>query len=161
RAPRGRSPHADGAADPLLRLASARRRPAALARAAHRGDPARGRVRERRDRGSSPARRRGGQGPRRMSAYQAIHVERQDHVATITLNRPEVLNAQNNPMREELVSAFATLKSDEDVRAIVVTGAGERAFSAGADIKEFLETGGPTRYREQRRRLDYRSEMDR
>ncbi len=93
--------------------------------------------------------------------YQTILVDRQDHVATITLNRPDVLNAQNNPMREELLQVFAALKSDEDVRAIVVTGAGERAFSAGADIKEFLESPVPTRFREQRRRLDYRGEMER
>src|SRR5262245_66489432 len=92
---------------------------------------------------------------------EAIIVERQDHVATITLNRPQALNAQNNRMREELVQAFAALRSDEDVRAIVVTGAGDRAFSAGADIKEFLEPSVPTQLREQRRRLDYRGEMDR
>jgi enoyl-CoA hydratase len=94
-------------------------------------------------------------------SYQTIVLEQQDHVATITLNRPAVLNAQNNPMREELLQAFSALKSDEDVRAIVVAGAGERAFSAGADIKEFLEPPVPTRFREQRRRLDYRAEMDR
>jgi enoyl-CoA hydratase/carnithine racemase len=91
----------------------------------------------------------------------AVIVERQDHVATVTLNRPDVLNAQNNAMREGLMAAFAALKTDEDVHAIVVTGAGERAFSAGADIKEFLEPPVPTRFREQRRRLDYRAEMDR
>jgi len=96
-----------------------------------------------------------------MSDYQTILVERSDHVATITLNRPEVLNAQNNPMRQELRRAFSGLKDDEDVRAIVVTGAGERAFSAGADIKEFLEPPVPTRYRELRKQLDYRGEMDR
>ena len=93
--------------------------------------------------------------------YQTIVVERGDRVATITLNRPDVLNAQNNPMREELMAVFAALKSDEEVRAIVVTGAGERAFSAGADIKEFLEPSVPTRLREQRKRLDYRALMDR
>jgi enoyl-CoA hydratase/carnithine racemase len=96
-----------------------------------------------------------------MITYQTIIVDRQDHVATITLNRPDVLNAQNNAMREELLQVFSALKSDEDVRAIVVTGAGERAFSAGADIKEFLEPPVPARFREQRRRLDYRGEMDR
>jgi enoyl-CoA hydratase len=93
--------------------------------------------------------------------YQAILLERDGHVATVTLNRPEVLNAQNNQLREEMFDAFSTLKSDEDVRAIIVTGAGERAFSAGADIKEFLEPPVPTRFREQRKRLDYRGEMDR
>lgn len=94
-------------------------------------------------------------------AYEAIIVERQDHVVTITLNRPTALNAQNNPMRRELFAAFADLKHDEDARAIVVTGSGDRAFSAGADIKEFLETGSPTQAREQRKQLDYRSEMER
>ena len=93
--------------------------------------------------------------------YETILVDRQDHVVTITLNRPAVLNAQNNPMRRELFGVFADLRQDEDVRAIVVTGAGERAFSAGADIKEFLEPRVPTRLREQRKRLDYRGEMDR
>jgi enoyl-CoA hydratase len=94
-------------------------------------------------------------------SYQAIIVERESHVATITLNRPDVLNAQNNQLREEMFDVFSSLKSDEDVRAIIVTGAGERAFSAGADIKEFLEPPVPTRFREQRKRLDYRGEMDR
>jgi enoyl-CoA hydratase len=94
-------------------------------------------------------------------SYQAIIVERESHVATITLNRPEVLNAQNNQLREEMFDVFSALRSDEDVRAIVVTGAGERAFSAGADIKEFLEPPVPTRFREQRKRLDYRGEMER
>ena len=93
--------------------------------------------------------------------YETVLVDRQDHVVTITLNRPAALNAQNNPMRRELFGVFADLRQDEDVRAIVVTGAGERAFSAGADIKEFLEPPVPTRFREQRKRLDYRSEMDR
>ncbi len=93
--------------------------------------------------------------------YETVLVDRQDHVVTITLNRPAALNAQNNPMRRELFGVFADLRQDEDVRAIVVTGAGERAFSAGADIKEFLEPPVPTRFREQRKRLAYRGEMDR
>jgi len=94
-------------------------------------------------------------------SYQTILLEQQDGVATITLNRPDVLNAQNNPMRLELVDAFSRLRGDGAVRVIVVTGAGERAFSAGADIREFLEPPVPTRFREERKRLDYRGEMDR
>ena len=54
-------------------------------------------------------------------------------VATVTLNRPDVLNAQNTAMRLDLVNAFSRLRADEATRVIVVTGAGERAFSAGAD----------------------------
>jgi len=94
-------------------------------------------------------------------SYQTILLEQQDGVATITLNRPDVLNAQNNPMRLELVDAFSRLRGDGAVRVIVVTGTGERAFSAGADIREFLEPPVPTRFREERKRLDYRGEMDR
>jgi len=94
-------------------------------------------------------------------SYQTILLEEQEGVATITLNRPDVLNAQNNPMRLELVDAFSRLRGDGGARVIVVTGAGERAFSAGADIREFLEPPVPTRFREERKRLDYRGEMDR
>jgi enoyl-CoA hydratase len=94
-------------------------------------------------------------------SYDTILLDHQDGVATITLNRPDVLNAQNNAMRLELVDAFARLRVDDAVRVIVITGAGERAFSAGADIREFLEPPVPTRFREERKRLDYRGEMDR
>jgi enoyl-CoA hydratase/carnithine racemase len=94
-------------------------------------------------------------------SYEAIRYELADGVATITLNRPDVLNAMNNPMRVELLEVFTRLRSDEAVRAVVVTGAGERAFCAGADIREFLEPPVPTRFREERRRLDFRREMDR
>ena len=94
-------------------------------------------------------------------SYETILLEQQDGVATITLNRPDVLNAQNNAMRLELVDAFAQLRVDDAARVIVVTGAGERAFSAGADIREFLEPSVPTRFREERKPLDYRGEMER
>ena len=95
------------------------------------------------------------------ASYQTIRLERRDGVATVTLNRPDVLNAMNNAMREELLDAFTRLRADEEVRAVIVTGAGERAFSAGADIREFLDPPVPTRFREERRRLDFRREMDR
>jgi enoyl-CoA hydratase/carnithine racemase len=94
-------------------------------------------------------------------SYTAIVCELANGVATITLNRPDVLNAMNNAMRTELLELFAGLRSDEAVRAVVVTGAGERAFCAGADIREFLEPPVPTRFREERKRLDFRREMDR
>src|SRR5881409_3989902 len=72
-----------------------------------------------------------------------------DGVATVTLNRPEVHNAMNEPMRRELTRCFGDLATSDAVRVVVVTGAGERAFSAGADIREF------------RRRVDFRAAMDR
>jgi len=59
-----------------------------------------------------------------------------DSVTTITLNRPEVLNAWDTAMRAELISAMTEAGRDADVRAIVITGAGERAFSAGQDLNE-------------------------
>lgn len=72
-------------------------------------------------------------------AYEQIAVDIQDRVATITLNRPEKLNAYTATMGAELHEAFADLDENDDVRVIVVTGAG-RAFCAGAD----LSGGGST-----------------
>jgi enoyl-CoA hydratase/carnithine racemase len=72
-----------------------------------------------------------------MMEFKTIVYEKKDNVAWITLNRPEVLNAQNNQMREELVQALEDARDDENIRIIVITGAGDRAFSAGADISEF------------------------
>jgi len=93
--------------------------------------------------------------------YQAIRSETREGVATVTLNRPEVHNAMNETMRRELTHVFDALATSEDVRCVVVTGAGEKAFSAGADIREFVETGSPTQFRESRKRLDFRQAMDR
>jgi enoyl-CoA hydratase len=90
-----------------------------------------------------------------------IRSEAADGVAVVTLNRPDVLNAMNEAMRGDLLRCFTALETDDDVRVIVVTGAGGRAFSAGADIREFVEAQAPTRFRETRRRLDFRSAMDR
>jgi len=84
-----------------------------------------------------------------------------DHVATITLNRPDVRNAMNTALREAMLRHFTALSTNDDVRVIVVTGAGDRAFSAGADIREFVEAQTPTRFREQRRRLEFRQVMER
>jgi enoyl-CoA hydratase len=58
------------------------------------------------------------------------------HVASVTINRPEVLNAFNTATGEELLRAFTRLSEDDRVRAVVLRGAGERAFSTGADLKE-------------------------
>ncbi|HZB33699.1 MAG TPA: enoyl-CoA hydratase-related protein [Streptosporangiaceae bacterium] len=57
-----------------------------------------------------------------------------DHVARITLNRPEARNALNDQMTEELLGAFDRATADSDVRVIVLTGAGDKAFCAGADL---------------------------
>lgn len=72
-----------------------------------------------------------------MSRFEAIIYEKRENVAWVTLNRPEVLNAQNDQMRQELRRALEDAWDDENINVIVITGSGERAFSAGADISEF------------------------
>ena len=69
-------------------------------------------------------------------AYETILVEREDGVGIITLNRPESLNAMNRQLGAELHDAVQTLDADDQIGCLVVTGAGEKAFSAGGDIKE-------------------------
>ncbi|MFV2174661.1 enoyl-CoA hydratase-related protein [Actinomadura sp. LOL_016] len=71
--------------------------------------------------------------------YEEIEYEVADGIATITLNRPDHMNAYTFTMRNEMLDAFDRVDADDDVRAVVVTGAG-RAFCAGAD----LSTGGGT-----------------
>jgi enoyl-CoA hydratase len=61
-------------------------------------------------------------------------------VATVTLDRPDVLNALNAAMFDELEAVFAELAADASVRVVLLTGAGERAFAAGADIRGLVET---------------------
>jgi enoyl-CoA hydratase len=75
-----------------------------------------------------------------------ILIEKQDALATITINRPTKLNALNKATIQELHDAFKTLNEDKSVKAIIITGSGEKAFVAGADISEFahfsVEEGG-------------------
>jgi enoyl-CoA hydratase/carnithine racemase len=71
-------------------------------------------------------------------AYETILYEVANQVATITLNRPEKLNAYTQKMGAELFSAFRAANDDGAVRAIILTGAG-RAFCAGADIAGFAD----------------------
>ena len=64
-----------------------------------------------------------------------LDVDADDHVATITLNRPETLNAFNRTMCEEMASAWRMVKLDDSVNAVVLRAAGSRAFSAGLDVR--------------------------
>ncbi|SCY31032.1 enoyl-CoA hydratase [Nonlabens sp. Hel1_33_55] len=68
-----------------------------------------------------------------------IQVDIDNRIATITIDRPKKLNALNRETIEELGTAFADLEENEDVRVIVITGSGEKAFVAGADISEFAD----------------------
>ena len=72
-------------------------------------------------------------------AYEHILVEREDGVGIVTLNRPDTLNAMNRRLSGELREAVAEFDGDDGIGCIVLTGAGERAFSAGGDIHEQRE----------------------
>ena len=65
--------------------------------------------------------------------YQTIKYEVKDKVATVTINRPEALNALNSTVLDELFEVFNVIDQDEEVRCVIVTGEG-RSFVAGADI---------------------------
>ena len=71
-----------------------------------------------------------------MSEYETLLVEHEDGVAILTLNRPEVLNAMNTQLNAELYHAVSAADADQDVSCIVITGSGEKAFTAGGDIHE-------------------------
>ena len=73
-----------------------------------------------------------------MREYRHLLFERSDdrHVVTVTLNRPEQHNAMNTAMGEDLLACFTALASDPDVRVVILTGGGDRAFCAGGDLKE-------------------------
>jgi len=68
--------------------------------------------------------------------FEFIVYEKSDGIATVTINRPERLNALNKKTRDEIRSALEVAKKDTKVKSIILTGAGERAFSAGQDLEE-------------------------
>ena len=74
--------------------------------------------------------------------FNNINCETSDHIAIITLNRPESMNAINNGLLSDIESAFDHIESDGDIRAVVITG-GEKVFAAGADIKEITTLEAP------------------
>ncbi|MFA4835974.1 MAG: enoyl-CoA hydratase/isomerase family protein [Dehalococcoidia bacterium] len=75
-----------------------------------------------------------------MGAFENIIYEKNEGIAYITLNRPKALNAVNIKMRDELYEVLPAIKDDDEVLVAIVKGAGEKAFSAGADISEFGTT---------------------
>ena len=83
-------------------------------------------------------------------------------VATVTLNRPERMNALDSAIKSELASVLAEIESSEEIRVLVITGAGEKAFCAGKDIKEVSDgNSSPLEfYQEQRRTLQLFSSLE-
>src|SRR5687768_5907680 len=75
-------------------------------------------------------------------SYQNLIVETRDGVAVVTLNRPDKLNALNDRTMDELDAAFTAIGADASIRGVILTGSGEKAFVAGADIAE-LSTQSP------------------
>src|SRR4030067_2387791 len=78
-----------------------------------------------------------------MTAFEVVIYEKQDGIAYITLNRPKALNAYNIKMRDELYEVLGAIKDDSEVRVVILKGAGDKAFCAGADLTEFLTAPPP------------------
>jgi len=76
-----------------------------------------------------------------MSEYNTVLVEQRGAVTLVTLNRPQALNALNSEVLRELIHVFAAYDRDDSQRCLVLTGSGEKAFAAGADIKEMQPQG--------------------
>jgi enoyl-CoA hydratase len=74
-----------------------------------------------------------------MTDFQNIRFEKKNQIAYVTVDRPKVLNALNMATMQELKQAFASIKDDDDLRVVILTGAGEKAFVAGADIGELSQ----------------------
>lgn len=72
-----------------------------------------------------------------MSGFETVRYEKRDGIAVVTLSRPHVVNAFDLRMRDELSEALSAVRDDDEVRGLLVAGAGERGFCAGADLTEF------------------------
>jgi enoyl-CoA hydratase len=68
--------------------------------------------------------------------YETLQYDKRNAIGYVTINRPDKLNAMNRKVMEELVDCFQSLQTDDDVRVVILTGSGEKAFVAGADINE-------------------------
>lgn len=85
-------------------------------------------------------------------SYETILLERTDSVATITLNRPQARNALDMPMREEIGRALIEVRDDDEIRALIITGAGE-TFCSGGDIRTMTAAQTAVQGRDRMRRL--------
>ncbi len=81
--------------------------------------------------------------PGQLGGFETILLEKEGAVARVTLNRPQALNVYNVRMRDELYQVLGAIRDDPDVDAVILQGAGDRAFCAGADLSEFLTAPPP------------------
>jgi enoyl-CoA hydratase len=79
-----------------------------------------------------------------VNSFETVIYEKRDHIAYVTLNRPEVLNRYNVQMRDELYQVLMAVRDDPDVLVAIFKGSGERAFCVGADLTEFGTAPSPT-----------------
>ena len=73
-----------------------------------------------------------------MDGFETVIYEKRQNIGYVTLNRPKALNAFSVQMRDDLYEVLSAIKADDEVRVIIIRGAGDKAFCAGADLKEFL-----------------------
>src|SRR5262245_45010750 len=73
--------------------------------------------------------------------YTSLLVQTEDRICTITVNRPNKLNALNKTVIEELAAAIDEVNANPDIRSVIITGSGQKAFVAGADISELVSLG--------------------
>jgi len=85
-----------------------------------------------------------------MGSFQTVIYEKNESIAYVTLNRPEVLNSYNTQMRDELYQILGAIKDDDEIAVVIIKGAGDRAFCAGADLSEFLTAPSPVIARQTR-----------
>ena len=83
-----------------------------------------------------------------------LRVEKEDQIATLTLNRPGSMNALSTELRTAIADAFSDLKNDPSIRVAILTGAG-RAFCAGLDLKELAEGKGMIGELDEKRKTGY------
>jgi len=79
-----------------------------------------------------------------MNGFKTLKFEKRKGIAHVTLNRPKELNAYNIQMRDDLYVVLSAIRDDDEIRAVIFKGAGEKAFCAGADLTEFLSAPSPT-----------------
>jgi enoyl-CoA hydratase len=73
--------------------------------------------------------------------YQTLLYQKKDGIGTVTLNRPDKLNALNSAVYTDLYNAFEAIENDPEVRVVILTGSGEKAFAAGSDVAEMQNMG--------------------